>query len=440
MKKLSLGLALLFSSMSKDALALNNNSYLPNVCVPTNQCGGITFGLAGIYWRPSIPYSDYALVLPTFTSGFAHSEYLDHEASFDWGFKANVGYAFPGTGNDIRLTYTNYTHDRKVENEILTEVFLPSSGLMADPILIGPLALVGITLAPGATLAATTPPLPVFLLPPLTIPSPITSFTAKQKLDHHAVDLDFGQQVKVGNKMNLRLFGGLRYAKLENKLEESFTSVRDFTLPPITSEVGVLLDVGGDDVLGTLGLAVIIDVASEQNDVINQKSDFDGIGPRFGIEGTYMIKGALGIVGGISTSLLVGEEDSSYTARLERSTVASTTVIATPEGAAAPFITGAVFFGDDPVTDAFSTVTSFKHPDETRIVPNVDAKLGLMFAYQFCNPSRGSISIEGGYWVSHYWNTVDRLSIVGSESPELRTRRTTDVSFDGPYIGIQVQL
>ncbi len=42
--------------------------------------------------------------------------------------------------------------------------------------------------------------------------------------------------------------------------------------------------------------------------------------------------------------------------------------------------------------------------------------------------------------VSHYFNAIDRLSVVEAVAPEFGTRHTVDVDFDGPYIGVQVAL
>lgn len=440
MKKLSIGLAILFTSVNSSAFAGNNSSPFC-VTVPNFACGGIEFGLTGLYWRPSAPYLDYALGLPTttlLTNPFAGGRYHSNDFDYDWGFKINLGYRIPCSGNDIMLTYTHYDQEDTRTHIPTDELFVPAIGAPPLPPLVGPVILEDILLTPGADLFFTIPLLPTIIAPAVPVLPIITNYSAKAEFEHHALDLDFGQYINMGCNFRLHWFGGLRYANLENKFDQTYDAVADVVLPTVTTPITVAITVAEEGIVGLLLIDVSADVLSTSQQVVNQKTKFNGIGPRFGMEANYMIGGGIGISVGASTSLLVGEAESAFSARLDSTTTFTPIIDFTPTADIEPFITGLVTF--TPPTPDVVVETSYKHPDETRVVPNFDGKIALNYAYQFCNASRSTLSIEAGYLVSHYWNTIDRLSIIGSISPAFRTRHTTDVSFDGPYVGIQVQL
>lgn len=454
MKKLTIGLAVLLSGVAANSFAsLPNGGSKYGVCVP-NFCGGFTFGLAGLYWRPSAPELDYALTYPTsdvldFTDGHYHSV----EPDYDWGFRANIGYVFPCSGNDVTLAWTHFDHDDtdRVGNP---GILLPSLSGTFNPA--SPFAF---PLGFPFTVASITPVIEVtatagfegLFTPLLTIPLDSTFVdlaAAKADFRVDAVDLEFGQSVNVGCNLHLRWYGGLRYAKLENKLHATYDALD----VPLTTVAADVITVVAGATTATVSITATFDILANLREVINQKSDFEGIGPRFGVDASYAIGcSGFGIVGGISTSLLIGEIDSTLFNRVEDTTVAfldtATVTIAgtdatfpvTIAGVTVPVegvstLIGATFTSSD------AAELSFKHPDETRIVPNIDAKLGVDYTYAFCNPSHSKLTIEAGWMVSHYFNAIDRLSAVGAVGPEFRTRHTTDVSFDGPYIGVQVNI
>src|SRR5688572_15601902 len=118
MKKLTIGLAVLLSGVAINSNAAVSSGTSPfNVCVPS-LCGGFSIGLTGYWWRPSTAHLDYAVTypgatLPTFDPligpdpfgpfdivfGDGHHHSVDHD--HDWGYKINIGYVFPCTGNDV---------------------------------------------------------------------------------------------------------------------------------------------------------------------------------------------------------------------------------------------------------------------------------------------------------------------------------------------------
>lgn len=435
MKKLTIGLAVLLSGYAANSFAaLPYGSSKFDVCVPS-FCGGFTLGLTGLYWRPSAPHLDYALSYPAvatsfFPFAFTDGRYHSVDPDYDWGFKAEVGYVFPCTGNDINLTYTHYDQDDTDTHSgdpvlfpTLTDTFSDLS--LVDFAFPATITLPAITLTLGgvtATIGAGV------VLPVTGVISPATPIVASAKADfeNRTWDLDFGQHINVGCNLRLRWFGGLRYSDLEHKLDVTYTA---------TSTTPVLL--AFDTAIGTVAATGTIPfaVTATVRDVVNQKSDFNGVGPRFGLDATYHLGGGFGVVGSLSTSLLIGEIDSTFTeeATFDSSAVIAGAVVSTPAGVVAA-LTGPA------VATTVIDITSFKHPDETRIVPNIDAKLGLDYSYEFCNCAHTKLVIEAGWMVSHYFNSIDRLSEVGSDFPELRTRHTIDTSYDGPYVGIHVNI
>lgn len=440
MKKLTVGLAILLSGFAANSLA-----YLPtgtsrcDVTAPS-YCGGFTFGLTGLWWRATSPQQEFAtsfndIDLVDFIGlGDAHGH--DHDHDYEWGFKANVGYIFPCSGNDVNLTYTHWDNDndRHLDDLVLPPVTTFTA--LVDPVLgpVLPLEFDGTDLPTVLPLAALIGS-EGFELTGIT-----TAVAAKSEFENHTWDLDFGQAINVGCNFRVRWFGGLRYSQLEHKFDTTFTTnftgaagadgvtlVAD-TLVPLVDEV-----ITGEAVLDTADLDVTID------DIFHTRSKFNGIGPRLGFDLNYCLGGGFGIVGSLSTSLLVGEVEGSFAHRA----VVAGTFTGADLGTGLLVGEDAVTLALDPFTAEFASDTGFigfHHPDQDRVVPNIDAKLGLDWTYQFCNCSRTRLTVEAGYLVSHYFNAIDKLSAFELDDPSFRNRETIDLSFDGPYVSVQVAL
>ncbi|MFN7098390.1 MAG: Lpg1974 family pore-forming outer membrane protein, partial [Gammaproteobacteria bacterium] len=94
--------------------------------------------------------------------------------------------------------------------------------------------------------------------------------------DYNAVDLTFGQQFLVGDRLVLHPFGGVRY-----------------------------IDLDQDDKVTYSDSADTADVGSEKID-----SDFQGAGPEAGMDLRVLLGAGVSIVGTFSGALLVGDTDS----------------------------------------------------------------------------------------------------------------------------------
>lgn len=458
MKKITIGLAALLSSYAANSLAALPGTSSCAATVPVSNCGGFIFGLTGLYWRPSTPHLDYALAYPVFDTAagtiFTNGRYHSVDHKYDWGFKANIGYVFPCSANDVNVTYTHWDNDD--DDHIrdfpfifpsISAAFFPGGAFPAAFVTTAPIVVTGdaiVTPIPG-TFAADIPTGTPFVF--LFDEGDLTEVSARSNFENHTWDLDFGQTINVGCNFSLRWFGGLRYTRLEHSLDvtHDFAATGTVVGPTLTPVITVAFGAALVTIVGTL--IPVFDVTATLRDIVNQKSEFDGIGPRFGFDASYHFCGGFGIVASLATSLLVGETESTFSERVETAGVATLDLGATFVGipdlgttvVTVVDLTGPV--GLLPIAPVEPlTLFSYKHPDETRVVPNIDAKIGLDWTYQFCNCSHTRVSVEAGYMVSHYFNAIDRLSEVGAFDPELRSRHTIDASFDGPYVGVQVNL
>lgn len=367
----------------------------------TNRCaylpqygGGVTFGVAAIYVKPSTPYLDYALKYSEalLTDGLYHSVKPDYEL----GFSANLGYQFPCSANDVNLAYTHVRDSDKNTVFSATDFALYSSFFSggSNDIGVTDTALV----FPGE--------LPLILT--VTVPVPISNATMTQQFDYSVWDLEFGQDINIPCSFKLHWFGGLRYSRLEDHLNARYEGSN--TVPVTT---------------GLIGATAFATATSTFT--LRQSSDFQGIGPRFGMHLIYR-RNAFGVVAELSTAMLVGTIESAYSDLLHQEVFG-----------------GLIPVTAEPVIEFSSLVAtdstfSFKHNEETRIVPNIDGKIGLEYVHTFNNCNRSVLRLEGGWLTSHYFNSYDRLSAVGANQPEFRTCNTSDTSFAGPYLGIKVNM
>lgn len=346
MKKWVLGLITLISFVQVSSVLAEQTK--KEVRIPCYN-GGFSFGLAGLYLRPSVPHLDYAVTFPsienltTFNSG----QFQSSGPEFEWGYSANVGYMFPGTATEIRLTYTRLNTDesRDFFRDDSTEVINIAGGDLD------------------------------------TVSD--THLNSRVSFDYHALDLELAQSIQMGCSFKVRYFGGVRYADLDHDFDISFFQ--------------------GDSPF----------LINRINEVISrQSSEYWGVGPRFGAEGSYAFGCGFGMIGQIATSLLVGEIDSRHA---EETNFTLQTLV-------------------------LDETSRAHYPNEIRVVPNIDAHLGFDYRYHFCNYSRTTLSVEAGYQVIHYFNTVERFASNQIDEPVWRGRQVLDTTFDGPYVGVQVKV
>lgn len=224
-----------------------------------------------------------------------------------------------------------------------------------------------------------------------------TSSDVKTQLD--AIDLDVGQYVDVGTRLEMRLFAGLRFAEVRS--DQTINSA--YEIPGVN--------------------AVAIGAVADREEL---NSKFTGVGPRVGIDSVYHIGNCFGIVGHASMSLLVGQTQNNGNRNIDMAPL--------PDN-------------EDLPNRSLHSDTNVD--DSTRVVPALDAKLGLNYSHEFDNES--VLTLEGGYQVTQYIDAVDRidsgvdaLEIVHEgvsgdgplAIPANATRTTHSVGFHGPYLSL----
>ena len=218
-----------------------------------------------------------------------------------------------------------------------------------------------------------------------------TTERGKVRNEHDALDLVFGQRVDVGSRLELHPFAGLRYADLNAKASSKADTNFD---------------------LVTTGIAITISNAQGRD---FYSSDFKGLGPRFGSDVTVNITEHISLTGRIGLSLLVGHLHNHGFANQSFDLVVSF-------GGAQVF--SASFFNQD----------SFATDSQTRIVPELDTRLGI--AYDFSPSSGSEVNIEVGYQALNYFKALD-LNIISFTN---NMGMPQDVAWYGPYLRVEASL
>lgn len=376
MKKLSLALiALGMVSTTFAALPATTDPTL--VSVPQLP-GGFFLGGTAFYLQPSANNGDLDFaILGTGTIAPFHSLIKSHDPDYDWGWGVNVGYIFPQTGNDVAVNYWHVGIDNT------DSVFGPGFFSAIFPI----------------TFTNQNVAITDFAL--LT-----NHLFSKLEFDFDQGDISFGQFIDVGCRLILHPTVGIQYTRIDQGISSNLAA----------SASGV-----------DSGVAFSFPVISSAN----LKSDFDGIGPRIGMDGTYYLGAGFGLAGHFAAALLVGDLDSKLTAFSSEA--------------------GGDFQGAVNIIPPLTVQNSFSLNSTRRIVPNLQGKLGVDYTYMFNNAANSYVTLEVGYQVDEYFNALDYLRSSGNfnTGPDDVTinyttgpvrHRTADFDFSGAYANLTVYL
>lgn len=172
----------------------------------------------------------------------------------------------------------------------------------------------------------------------------LRSAEGRVEFDYDVVNLDFGQYVNVGCSMQARMFAGLSYANLEERLVSSFYGVPDpnSRFPP---SVPVFIS-------------------------LSNTTSYAGVGPRFGLDTAYAIPYGLRFTGQVAGALLIGRaQPSQY-----------------------------LFTATAPDLDGIGIAVNHEQVGSkkfTQVVYSCDARLGI-------GCSLSAFSFEGGYMAALY--------------------------------------
>lgn len=189
-----------------------------DVTVPCESTGwGV--GLTAMYVRPSYD-ADWAYI-GSFVNANLLSQHRNESLDWGWGFKLEGSYFF-GTGNDLNINWLHY--DNTTNKSYLL----------------------------GASLTRNQTP-----------------FSDKVRWD--AVNVEFGQHVDLGERKDVRFFGGAQVAGIKS-----------------TAHATNFLGAGS---------------------TYRRDAKFSGFGPRSGLDATYNLPGGLGIYVNTAATLLVGTSE-----------------------------------------------------------------------------------------------------------------------------------
>ncbi|MDF3054537.1 MAG: hypothetical protein K0Q74_444 [Gammaproteobacteria bacterium] len=387
MRKLSLTLAAAGLTMSLGAFAALPTDAAPFQLVIPNLKSGVDITLEGLLLQPSNSDLDYAVSgsavrgtrgdfdnLPvTWTSaGKANVQSIDPQYNF--GFRVGLGYTFAESGNDIQVSWTRFDQNDNDDFSVPNGHALQSRLIGAD------FSSFPNEFEIGGTEKVSS-----------------ASSSVNTKLD--AIDLDVGQYVDIGTRLRMRMFGGLRFARVSSDLSTDFYSTE------VNNSEGEITEV-------------------RLNEQFNSK--FTGVGPRVGVDSVYHIGSCFGVVARAAVGLLVGqtETDSQFA---YNATTHFREILAAEQNLSA----------------------KIDSSDSTRVVPVLDAKLGLNYSFTFENQS--ILTLEAGYQATQYIDAIDRLdggfsvaSISDNKNIEREAnliqgqavRTTSGIGFSGPYLSL----
>ncbi|MCD6045979.1 MAG: Legionella pneumophila major outer membrane protein precursor [Gammaproteobacteria bacterium] len=201
---------------------------------------------------------------------------------------------------------------------------------------------------------------------------------AKTDTNYDAGDLVFGQKLDVGKRIRLHPFMGLRYAHID---------VTDTTYGS-----------GGLDLTGGDGSSV---------ENLKLENTFNGIGPRLGSDAQVNLGQGFSVRGRLGLSALIGSRSIDNKGVITTYDTDGTTVSGTING-------------------------SNNNDSETRVIPEIDGRLGLNYTYDY--NSTTALGFEAGWQATNYFNVVAEGSSTG------QYQDNTNFGVQGPYARVQLDI
>lgn len=382
MKRLSIALAAI--GLSVGAFAALPAATDPTLVAVPQFPGGSFIGGSGLYLEPAAAGNDLAY-------GF-HNRYVKVDPGYSWGWSINGGYLYPGTANDVYISYFQLN-----TSDTASTAFAPVIS-----------SLFSLT---GGAIGATT-----FTLQNPNqglAPTAISFAHANAEYGINQVELDAGQYIDVGCRLTLHPSVGLRWADVDRKLSTDAT------------ENFAAFSVASTDSAGAPNIVSFAPGANLYH--TEEESDFSGIGPEIGIDSTYYVGYGFGFIARAEAALLIGTID---TENNFESTINNAVVPG----------------GNISLVPAVLAASDWSEPSTTRIVPVADLKLGANYTYLFNNALNSDLTLEAGWQVSEYRNSVDRTFATGAPAAGGSLgvianvngfpSTTSGVGFQGPYVNL----
>ncbi len=352
MKKLSLGLALLGLSTS---LAHAGG-------VDYEESGIFTVGAAFLYAEPANGDFLYANTFDSGNVNFQGHKARSNDPSFDWGYRININYAMAGDSPDFSLSWTNLDTSDTDSTSFVGYTF-GNNGAPSANVLNFIDTFVPFTGAGPAS---------------VSFFAGVDSVSARTEYDYTNVDLVMGKEFVLQNRYHFHPFAGIHYAEIEAKDRVNYiNSTPASGSLPLHSQVVV-------------------------------KNEFNGIGPRAGLDGAMEISNGFSFVASAAGSLVIGDFD--WKAMASSFTYTNDAVSSVDHGES-------------------------KNHNENIIVPQVDYRVAVNYAHEFSPETM--LNAELGWNGMHYFDVMDKslarahFGTVGNMS---------DWAFQGPYLKLAVSV
>lgn len=215
-----------------------------------------------------------------------------------------------------------------------------------------------------------------------------TAANSKVKFDVDHLSLVFGHTLNITKQLTIDPFFGFSAVYLKENISNNY--------------------MGTDPVYGPYTHAVY------------QKSNFTGFGPRFGVDGTYSMSDRFGILGGLGGNLLAGF--------LKYST---------------NFKSWTGYIGET-AHNNIPANTSMANETINRIVPEVDAKIALVYKTAFASPG-SELTFKLGYLYAVYLNAFHQVlpsTLVsgsweaGSVAIVTQSQQDSNLDLQGPFLSV----
>jgi hypothetical protein len=196
----------------------------------------------------------------------------------------------------------------------------------------------------------------------ITIPAAASAVVANAKSDYDYIDVDLllGKEFVLQNRYHFHPFAGVRYASIDTKDRASYNVTAAAATTTSTGEV---------------------------------RNDFDGVGPRVGLDAGIEVANGFSLVARAAGSMIIGNYDWKST------------------------------------TTTSTTSNTVRNSEENILVPEADYRLGVNYTHHFSPET--SVGVELGWTTVHYFDALDKTDTAGSLS---------DWGFQGPYLRVQANI
>lgn len=338
-------LALVAMSVSPLTFA---GTYTPPVCTShavTIPCESTAWDVGfEVFWANATPDDlNYAYTTNIGDNAFS---YKRQEVEYQFGFELDVSMHF-ATGNDLTVRWERSHNDHR-DNFVapLTDTSRVITNYGVDGSLF-------------------------FNSNKVVVPGDAVSSQYRYNFD--AVNAEFGQHIDVGDDMDLRLHGGLQYARID------FTKTLQYTTAK-----------------GAQGSTNIT------NSLVTE-SDFDGLGARMGLDADYYVGQGFGVVGRGAIGLIVGNIESQLLAYNDATG------------------SGATLSGTG--TAVLKEVINFE--SENVVVPTALIKAGVNYGNDMFY---GHVNFEAGWRWEGYFQSIRFVPNVAAE--------VSSFTLAGPYLSV----